>query len=232
MYHRVWPGMANSLTITPEKLEEQWLWLKSEGYSTLSLSQFLDIASGKVKDYPPKSLLLTFDDGYLNNLTYAHPLLQRLGWQATFFIIGGTLDGTYSLSEGHDQKMTTADLQQLDSSVVQLALHGYHHEHFKQKSPAELKEILQKSLDVFEQSRLPYYRSLAYPYGGRPKGMELEQLKTMMQDMGITSAFRIGNQVSRTPVPDIYEIRRIDICGTDTMEEFKIKLKKGKLKPF
>ncbi len=232
MYHRVWPGMADSLTITPEKLEEQWMWLKTQGYATLSLQQYLDIATGKQITYPEKSLLITFDDGYLNNLTYAYPLLQKLGWQATFFIIGGTLDGTYPLSEGCDQKMVIEDLQKLDAATVQLALHGYQHEHFKQKSLAELKEILQKSIDVFEQSGLTYYRSLAYPYGGRPKGNDLEQLKTMMQELGITSAFRIGNQVSKVPAPDIYEIRRIDICGTDTMNEFKIKLKKGKLKPF
>ncbi len=232
MYHRVWPDMANSLTITPEKLQEQWDWLKAEGYSTLSLSQFLDIATGKLSNYPERSLLITFDDGYLNNLTYVYPLLQQLDWQATFFIIGGTLDGTYPLGEGVDEKMTPVHLRTLDPNVIQLAMHGYQHEHFKQISNAEIKNVLETSIKIFERSGLPFYKSLAYPYGARPKGSNMEQLKEAMPQLGITSAFRIGNQVSRVPVPDIYEIRRIDICGTDSMDDFKVKLKKGKLKPF
>ena len=53
-----------------------------------------------------------------------------------------------------------------------------------------------------------------------------------MKENNIDAAFRIGNQVCRIPAPDIYEIRRIDIKGTDTMDDFRIKLRKGKLKPF
>ena len=58
------------------------------------------------------------------------------------------------------------------------------------------------------------------------------RLKEWMKENNIDAAFRIGNQVCQIPAPDIYEIRRIDIKGTDTMDDFRIKLRKGKLKPF
>lgn len=233
MYHRVWPGMADSLTITPEKLEEQWNWLKAQGYSTLSLQQYLDIATGRQTTYPGKSLLITFDDGYLNNLTYAYPLLQKLGWQATFFIIGGTLDGSYPKSEGVDEKMSIDDLKTLDPATVQLAMHGYQHKDIRSLDAFELVQEFANMCDVFEDCGIPYVRTFAYPYGSRPKNKKhFDEIRFLMNELAIESAFRIGNQVSKVPAPDIHEIKRIDICGTDTLEEFKIKLRKGKLKPF
>jgi hypothetical protein len=53
-----------------------------------------------------------------------------------------------------------------------------------------------------------------------------------MSDFGIEAAFRIGNKPQRSPATDLYELKRIDIRGGDSLEEFKIKLRKGKLKPF
>ena len=233
MYHRVWPGIEDGLTITPEKLRRQWEWLKSEGYSTLTLQQYLDIASGKIAQYPEKALLLTFDDGYLNNLTYAYPLLEELGWQATFFIIADTVDGTNEQEEGPGAKMGVAELKKLNPDIVQLALHGYHHEHFKKVSLDEIKHALTKSIAVMDASGLTYYKVLAYPYGARPKeAAKLQGMRNAMKESGIYAAFRIGNQVSRVPAPDMLELKRIDICGSDTMDDFKMKLKKGKLKPF
>src|SRR5437868_2498705 len=91
MYHRVWPGLNDGLTITPEGLREQWLYLKEQGYNTVSLLDFLEIIKGN-KSYEPGTILITFDDGYHNNLTYVYPLLQELSLQATIFIIGDTLD--------------------------------------------------------------------------------------------------------------------------------------------
>ena len=110
MYHRVWPNVNDALTISPEKLWEQWEYLKREGYNTLSLAEYLDIISGK-KAITGKAVLLTFDDGYRNNLQYVYPLLKELGWKATFFIIGKTLDGRDDAQAEAEQKMTLTELR-------------------------------------------------------------------------------------------------------------------------
>jgi peptidoglycan/xylan/chitin deacetylase (PgdA/CDA1 family) len=232
MYHRVWPGLNDGLTITPEKLREQWLYLKEQGYNTVSLPDFLDIIKGK-KAFSPKTILLTFDDGYHNNLTYVYPLLKELNWQAAIFIIADTLDGTAKAQDGMDQRLSITDMLSFDPAIIQLGLHGYSHEDFNQAGVEGIKDIMRRSVAAFEQSKLPYHKVLAYPYGARPKNSAV--LKTMKQwfaEFGLEAAFRIGNQVSKVPAPDIYEIRRIDIKGTDSLADFKIKLKKGKLKPF
>jgi peptidoglycan/xylan/chitin deacetylase (PgdA/CDA1 family) len=232
LYHKVWPGINDHLTITPERLREHWELLRKEGYQALSLDEYLQVATGQ-KPKPAKALLLTFDDGYRNNLTYVYPLLKEFGWKATFFVIANTLTGGYK-EEGStaEQKMTPAELRSLDPAIVQLALHGYSHRDMGSLRPAEMQEELAKSIQAFKDSGLPFNMVFAYPYGARPAGADLENLKELMQDMKITAAFRIGNKVSKVPAPDIFEIKRIDIKGTDTTKQLSIKLKKGKLKPF
>ena len=42
---------------------------------------------------PPRSLVITFDDGYADNAEVALPILQRYGVKATFFVSTGFLDG-------------------------------------------------------------------------------------------------------------------------------------------
>lgn len=233
MYHHVLPGSNHKLSISPEKIREQWQYLCDEDYKCLSLNEFLDIASGNTKNYPEKCFLLTFDDGYTDNLTHACPLLKEFGWTATFFIVTGTLDGSVP-TEGDPlgDKMTLSDLRSLDPSVASLAIHGYLHEHFDTLKTGELKQTLQKSIKACEASGLQFHKVLAYPYGERPNHVNKSDLQEIMRATGIKAAFRIGNRINKMPVQDIYGINRIDIWGTHSIEDFKIKLKKGKLKPF
>ena len=232
MYHRVWPGLKDGLTVTPEQLREHWSYLKSEGYEALTLPEFLSIAKAEIKP-TGKKMLLTFDDGYHNNLTYVYPLLKEFNWSATFFIIGNTLEGEIDDGNPVNRKMTVGELRQLDPETVQLAMHGYDHENFKHTSSDDIKAAVLKSLQIFNEYGLHLHRSIAYPYGARPNDSQVfSGLKEWMKENNIDAAFRIGNQICQIPAPDIYEIRRIDIKGTDTMDDFRIKLRKGKLKPF
>jgi len=232
MYHRIWPDFRDRITQTPEQLEEQFLFLKQKGYQTISLPEYLALVKGEVPMVGNK-VLITFDDGYYNNLAYVYPLLKRLQMKATFFIIGDSLEGNLSSNDPLNRKMDIADLQSLDSTVVQLAMHGFHHENFKTTPAEELKQAMLKTIAIFKENNIFLHKALAYPFGGRPKDTNVfNGLKQWMLENGIEAAFRIGNAVSRVPAPDMYELKRIDIRGTDSLEEFKIKLRKGKLNPF
>lgn len=233
MYHRVWPAQQDGLTVTPEQLGSHLEFLKNEGYRPLHLRDFLDTALGK-RQRRSSDLLLTFDDGYRNNLTYAYPLLREAGCCATIFVIAGTLDGSYrEVPAPIDEKLGIEEYRQMDPDTIQLALHGYLHENFGELPAARYGEVLRQSAEAFERSGLPYYKVLAYPYGARPREKTaLRTLKTELQAAGIDAAFRIGNRPERIPSADRYEIRRIDIRGEDDLHRLAIKLRKGKLKPF
>lgn len=233
MYHRVWPGLQDGLTVTPEQLREHFAYLWDKGFRPLHLRDFMATAKG-MRPALPSDLLLTFDDGYRNNLTHLYPLLQEFRWPATIFVITGTLDGSYpQAADELDRKIAPEEYRALDPALVQLALHGHHHEDFKRLSAPQAAAVMQRSMEAFKGAGLPWHPVLAWPYGARPKDAALlAAMKTALAAAGVEAAFRIGNKPERTPSRDLYEIKRIDVRGEDDVARLAIKLKKGKLKPF
>lgn len=84
MYHHVTPegGMINS---TPENFESQLRWLKAKGWTSIRTEDLAAFLDGKA--LPKKSVLITFDDGYLDNWVYAYPLLKKYGFSAVCFLV-------------------------------------------------------------------------------------------------------------------------------------------------
>ena len=233
MYHHIMPGNPemNLSTVTVDQLREQWGYLKAKNYICLSLPKFLSIISGK-EPAPKKSFLLTFDDGYLNNLNYAYPMLQEFGWQATIFLIGINLKkDMHPASEDHE-KLNVTQLSKIDPNIMQFGMHGYDHENFSDLSIAEADKVVKQMIGAFDESGLQYFKVLAYPFGARPKKGKFRQLEAIFQTEGIIAAFRVGNKPQVTTPRNSYQLKRIDIRGSDSIKDFAIKLEKGKLKPF
>lgn len=70
---------------------DQLMRLVSRSFRVLSLAQAADhLAQASL---PARSLVLTFDDGYADNVEVALPILQRHGLTASFFVSTGFLDG-------------------------------------------------------------------------------------------------------------------------------------------
>ena len=86
MYHHVCP-QPGLVTLSPDAFAQQMAAIAAAGYTSLTAAQFASfLAGGSV---PRKSVLITFDDGYLDNYVYAHPVLQRYGLNAVLFLVTG-----------------------------------------------------------------------------------------------------------------------------------------------
>lgn len=70
-------------------LFRQQIEFMKENFNVVTMEQVLDAVEGKI-ELPEKALLLTFDDGYLDNYLFAFPILEELGVQGSFFIPGKT----------------------------------------------------------------------------------------------------------------------------------------------
>ena len=88
MYHHVSPT-AGIITTTPRNFESQIAGLVSHGYRSLSADEFAGFLAGQ--PVPEKSVMITFDDGYLDNWVYAHPVLKKYGMKASLFLITGLI---------------------------------------------------------------------------------------------------------------------------------------------
>ena len=89
MYHsvgRMIPDWDWSfLTVPVGIFTDQLSWLAKAGYQTANLTELFDHVSGR-KKLDRRTVVITFDDGYLDNWTYAQPLLKRFGFEATVFV--------------------------------------------------------------------------------------------------------------------------------------------------
>lgn len=88
MYHHVTPK-GGSLSCSVRNFEAQMKYLAKHEFTTLSAEQFAGFLQGQA--IPRRSVLLTFDDGYLNNFVYAHPILKKYNQHALMFLITGLM---------------------------------------------------------------------------------------------------------------------------------------------
>ncbi|MRD74005.1 polysaccharide deacetylase family protein [Rhodocyclus tenuis] len=84
MYHHVSPE-PGLVTISPNNFAAQMAWLAANDYHTIGsddLERFLEGNS-----LPERAVMLTFDDGYLDNYVHAYPTLQKHGLHAVIFVV-------------------------------------------------------------------------------------------------------------------------------------------------
>src|SRR5262245_62044522 len=63
-YHNLNPTMPGSMNLTPKKFESQIKWLKDNGFTIISLKEAVEYLQGKRTSLPPKSVVITADDGW------------------------------------------------------------------------------------------------------------------------------------------------------------------------
>ncbi|TAF97090.1 MAG: polysaccharide deacetylase family protein [Runella slithyformis] len=224
MYHKVAAQHSDGLTVNVAQLEQQLIFLKANGYEFITVAQLKSPSL-----LPPKSVLLTFDDAYLNNLEYAYPVLKKHQARAVIFVPTAYVGKSSSWDTTAEPLLSLAELRSLDNAVFELGLHAHTHQNFKNSSLLEIRQELTQNLAFFEENQLPFVRALAYPYGGRPKDARTKQkMYDLLQEMAIDYAFRIGNRLNSWPVSNVYEIQRLDIRGNDSFQMFKNKVKWGK----
>jgi len=135
MYHRVAEHVPDvpTLCVSRAHFAEHLEYLRST-YKVISLRQLThSLKTGKI---PQKAVVLTFDDGYVDNLWHAKPLLKKYDCPATIFVSSGYV--------GQDRELLTDELDrmllqspQLPSKLV-LRIAGQEHRWEFDDSPAQL----------------------------------------------------------------------------------------------
>lgn len=155
MYHGVtddtW-GTAE-LFVSPANMEAQIKYLVENGYDTITFEDWTHL-----EDFD-KPVMLTFDDGYMDNYLELFPILQKYNAKATIFAITVSVDV-------NDKTMTSEQAKEMmDSGLVSIQSHTFNHPHLSECSPEELHQQMRWS--KYAITRMTGYEPfvLCYPYG-------------------------------------------------------------------
>lgn len=149
--------MRKKLDIQPHILDKQLQILKANGYDTYFVKDVPDILNKKIY-YSPKSIILTFDDGYEDFYTEVYPLLKKYRVRATVYIIHNYI--------GRKGFMTKAQIQEVSNSgLVEIGSHSLNHLQLKTVSEAVARKEVIQSKTLLEKMFNIKIESFAYPSG-------------------------------------------------------------------
>ena len=196
MYHKIKDVPENSVTIPVGLFDEQMAQLGELGYRPVSLDDVLAYYLDGVP-LPAKALLITFDDGYRDNLENAVPVLQRYGYPAVIFVPIGYLDGSQPLP--HDEHLAArgvvnrtldwAQLAELESTGLRVESHGIGHRPLADLEVDEAaREVVLSKLRLEDRLGRPV-RSFAYVKGSEAhyRPVHLSLLRQAGYDLAFTS---------------------------------------------
>ncbi|HQF70873.1 MAG TPA: polysaccharide deacetylase family protein [Promineifilum sp.] len=132
MYHYISAPPADAdvyridLSVTPDNFRDQLAWLRDNGYTSIDYYD-LTMAIVGYSELPEKPVLLTFDDGYLDNYTNAFPLLQEYGFKGTFFVI------TEFIDSGREGYMTWPMIEEMARAGHRIESHSRTHPDLTEK---------------------------------------------------------------------------------------------------
>ena len=87
LYHHVNHHAGDTVTVTPEVFAGQMRFLAEAGYRTLTPGELLEFVKGSAA--ASKAVLITIDDGWLDNYLFAYPVLLQYRFKATSFLVTG-----------------------------------------------------------------------------------------------------------------------------------------------
>lgn len=196
LYHRL-GTVAHPLYLSPERFENQMKALKEAGFTTLSLKQYEAFVLGLMSDLPDNSILITFDDGDIDNYEAAFPILKRYGLKATFFIPTALLD-----QEG---RLTSSQLLEMHHAGMSFGSHTVTHRRLAHLDQAEIIVELEQSKQILEELLHSPVESIAYP-GGSYNEMVMLAAKNSGYKVGFST---LSGRNSRSTSPFI--MKRIPV---------------------
>lgn len=220
MYHRIAdiPGDRNALP--PEKFREQMEYLAANGFTTVTMQMVYEFyAHGK--KLPPKSILLTFDDGYADNFTEALPVLKEKNMTAAVFPIANWIGKENKWENFNKELTTTMDWEQLKKwqvSGMEIGSHTMDHPFLAQCNIEQSTIELKQSKAILENSLSTSIDFACYPYGSFNA-----QTKDVVRIAGYKMAFAIFEDVPLWKI-DLFALPRIPIPARQSLGEFKLKV--------
>lgn len=250
MYHLLVPASeitpdsqdyGNASVISIEQFESELAYLKENGYQTLFVSELVSyLQEGEIP--PPKSVVLTFDDGYECVHTVATPLLQKYGLKANAAPVFSSAVYKSEHNANYPGRRDSLDLSMIGdmqtSGVWEIGSHTFdgHGIQYSPEGDYLMSTVDQLWIDGIEETEaerddrvlndLLRTKYLLYselkeetPFFVYPYGAWSDALRNMLISLGFSCAITT-KEARVTEVSDLFTLERFNIRQGTTLEEF------------
>lgn len=215
-YHHVSSETPALTSVTKETFLQHMHYLKANHFKVIPLPRLIDQLRRR-QSPDDKTVVITFDDGYLNVYHNARPILNKLDWPYTIFINPRFVD------QGYTQHMSWTQLRRMGNEKATIANHTMDHDYLV-RTPEKLsdsqwlqqieKDILQAERRIAQQTGQSH-KMLAYPYGEFTPALEkmlaANGFSGFGQHSGAVGLTTRLTRIPRFPASGIYA--RLDTLG-------------------
>ena len=204
-----------SYAVPVADFKEQLDYLQAQGYTTISMQDFMRAKKGK-QELPDKPVILTFDDGYEDNYTVLLPMLEERGMKATVYMVTNSI--------GRKGYLSWNQLRDMQNRGIELGSHTANHQPLTSLERDKQAEEMKLSKLLMEWNGLKTIFTFSYPNGAYDEGMpellkENEYLTAVTGDGGLNTFKTNPYLLQRTNIPH----PRLGLT------EFKLRLFKGEV---
>lgn len=187
--------------------EKQMDWLEEHEYEAVTLEQVQEAwyHSGKL---PPKPIVISFDDGYRPQYTFALPTLRKHGW-------AGVLNLKAEGSELYE-----SNVEAMIAAGWELAAHTIHHQDLTELGPEELEEEVAESREILQEEFKVPVNNFCYP-----DGQFDETVVEAVEAAGYAGATTETSGLAEKDKP--YELARLEILRETHVAGLAADLKNG-----
>ncbi|RLC92980.1 MAG: hypothetical protein DRI39_07105 [Chloroflexi bacterium] len=236
-YHRVCGlpktnDIMDSLNVTPGEFAKQMAFLSQNGFNSVTLEDLIEYRQKGTKP-PPRTVIVTFDDGYRDNCLNAFPIMEQYGIKGTFFVVTDYIDtdrifhwlhlGGISLSHSQENRqcwrpLSRHEIAEMSARGACFGSHTKTHCYLSQVDETTALEELKGSRECLEEILRRPVTCLSYPHADTN-----ESVKGWVQEAGYRAAVVIKG-TSNTLKSDFLELGRVSIGGEDSLAKFMRKV--------
>jgi peptidoglycan/xylan/chitin deacetylase (PgdA/CDA1 family) len=197
----VWGPFA----VTPAALADHLQVLARAGARFVDGPDALEVLTGR-RRADPRSVLVTFDDGYADFARTALPILRRAGVPSVLFAVSALRENRWDVEGGASPRRLLgldelADLSRQDD--VDIGVHTRTHPDLRTLSPREVQDQVAGAHDDLRAAGVEALPLLAYPFGGHDA-----DVRAAVADAGYAAAFTIEPGIA-SPAADPYALPRM-----------------------
>jgi peptidoglycan/xylan/chitin deacetylase (PgdA/CDA1 family) len=215
MYHNI-DRQEGSFYVTPENFRRQMEYLKNGGYQVISLDELVkSIKQGR--RLKKNRVVITFDDGYRDNFEYAYPVLKRLGFPATIFLISDFVGQSF---DNGKEFLSWDQITEMSKNKISFGAHTKTHLYLGSVQDIKLtqEEILGAKQEIIKRT------GLSVEYFCYPSGAFNEQTKELVKQGGFKGACSTNRGFAKFN-QDVYELKRIKVTNSDLTKPFSFRAK-------